>query len=105
MTVDRPDSGWAGHVGVVTTLLPSVAVDPANTVAFVCGPEIMMRFGAQALVKRGIPASRVRVSLERNMRCGAGWCGHCQLAPVLVCRDGPVIDFARAEPLMTVREL
>jgi NAD(P)H-flavin reductase len=105
VTVDRPDDGWTGHVGVVTTLLTGARVDPANSVGFVCGPEVMMRFTAQALVAQGVPAERVRVSLERNMRCGVGWCGHCQLGPVLVCRDGPVVDWARAEPLMSVREL
>jgi anaerobic sulfite reductase subunit B len=105
VTVDRPDDGWTGHVGVVTTLLPNARVDPANTVAFVCGPEVMLRFTAQALVAQGIPAERVRVSLERNMRCGVGWCGHCQLGPLLVCRDGPVVDWALAEPLISVREL
>jgi NAD(P)H-flavin reductase len=105
VTVDRPDDGWTGQVGVVTTLVPRAAFDPSGTVAFVCGPEVMMRFTAQALVTLGVPAERVRVSLERNMRCGAGWCGHCQLGPLLVCRDGPVVDFAQAEPLMLVREL
>ncbi len=105
VTVDRPTDGWTGQVGVVTALIPHARLDPARTVAFVCGPEVMMRFTAQALIARGIPASRVRVSLERNMRCGVGWCGHCQLGPLLVCRDGPVVDYARAEPLITVREL
>ena len=105
VTVDRPDGGWRGHVGVVTTLIPHVGIDPANTAAFVCGPDIMMRFTAQELIARGVPATRVRVSLERNMRCGAGWCGHCQLGPLLICRDGPVVDYGRAEPLMSIREL
>jgi NAD(P)H-flavin reductase len=105
VTVDRPDGDWTGHVGVVTTLLRGARVDPVNSVAFVCGPEVMMRFTAQALVARGIPAEQVRVSLERNMRCGVGWCGHCQLGPLLVCRDGPVVDWAGAEPLTSVREL
>jgi anaerobic sulfite reductase subunit B len=105
VTVDRPDDGWSGHVGVVTMLIPHARFDTANCVAFVCGPEVMMRFAAQALVAQGIPAERVRVSLERNMRCGVGWCGHCQLGPLLVCRDGPVVDWARAEPLASVREL
>jgi NAD(P)H-flavin reductase len=103
--VDWPADGWTGHVGVVTALIPAARFDPAGSVAFVCGPEVMMRFTAQALIARGVPASRVRVSLERNMRCGVGWCGHCQLGPMLVCRDGPVVDYARAEPLMSVREL
>jgi anaerobic sulfite reductase subunit B len=105
VTVDRPADGWTGQVGVVTTLIPPARFDPARTVAFLCGPEIMMRFTARALMARGVPARRVRVSLERNMRCGVGWCGHCQLGPLLVCRDGPVVDYARAEPLIAVREL
>jgi anaerobic sulfite reductase subunit B len=105
VTVDRPADGWTGHVGVVPALIPAARFDPARAVAFVCGPEVMMRFTARALLDRGLPAGRLRVSLERNMRCGLGWCGHCQLGPLLLCRDGPVVDYARAEPLMTVREL
>lgn len=105
VTVDRPADGWTGHVGVVTTLLPSAGVDPAGSVAFVCGPEVMMRLTARALVAAGVAPRRVRVSLERNMRCGVGWCGHCQLGPMLVCRDGPVVDYERAAPLLGVREL
>ncbi|MEU7906139.1 FAD/NAD(P)-binding protein [Actinoplanes sp. NPDC049118] len=105
VTVDRPADGWIGQVGVVPALIPHARFDPANSVAFVCGPEVMMRFTAQALIGRGLPASRLRVSLERNMRCGVGWCGHCQLGPLLLCRDGPVVDYARAEPLMNIREL
>jgi NAD(P)H-flavin reductase len=105
VTVDRPGDGWTGQVGVVTTLIPHAGVEPANSVAFVCGPEVMMRFAAQALVAHGLPARQVQVSLERNMRCGVGWCGHCQLGPLLVCRDGPVVDWAQAEPLVSVREL
>jgi len=105
VSVDRPADGWTGHVGVVTTLIAAARFDPARTTAFVCGPEVMMRFTAQALIGRGVPAPRVRVSLERNMRCGVGWCGHCQLGPLLICRDGPVVDYGRAEPLMRIREL
>jgi len=105
VTVDRPSDGWTGHVGVVPALIPAARFDPGRTVAFVCGPEVMMRFTARALLDRGVPADRLRVSLERNMRCGLGWCGHCQLGPLLLCRDGPVVDYTRAEPLMTVREL
>jgi anaerobic sulfite reductase subunit B len=105
VTVDRPADGWTGHVGVVSALVPAARFEPARTVAFVCGPEVMMRFTARALLGRGLPPSRLRVSLERNMRCGVGWCGHCQLGPLLLCRDGPVVDYDRAEPLMSVREL
>jgi hypothetical protein len=75
VTVDRADSGWTGRVGVVTTLLEGLPVDPAATTAFVCGPEVMMRFAALALLDRGVAATAIRVSLERNMRCGIGLCG------------------------------
>ncbi|KUL23519.1 FAD/NAD(P)-binding protein [Actinoplanes awajinensis] len=103
--VDRPDQGWDGPVGLVTSLIPEVDVDPADAVAFVCGPEPMMRFTARALVGHGVPAEQIRVSLERGMRCGTGWCGHCQLGPLLICRDGPVVPYPVAEPLLNVREL
>ena len=105
VTVDRADSGWSGQVGLVTALIEPAGLAPGNSVAFVCGPDVMMRFTADALAARGIPASRIRVSLERNMRCGVGWCGHCQLGPLLVCRDGPVVGYDRAAALMRVREL
>jgi NAD(P)H-flavin reductase len=95
VTVDRADSGWSGEVGLVTAL-----IEPAGL-----APDVMMRFTADALAARGIPASQIWVSLERNMRCGVGWCGHCQLGPLLVCRDGPVVSYDRAAALMTVREL
>lgn len=104
-TVDRPAAGWHGHVGLVPSLVGQAGVDPAGSIAFVCGPEVMMRFTARALIARGVPARNVRVSMERTMRCGAGWCGHCQLGPLLICRDGPVVDYARVESLLTVREL
>ena len=105
VTVDRADSGWSGQVGVVTTLIEPAGLVPGNSVAFVCGPDVMMRFTADALAARGIPVSRIRVSLERNMRCGVGWCGHCQFGPLLVCRDGPVVGYDRAAALMKVRVL
>jgi NAD(P)H-flavin reductase len=105
VTVDRAGRGWSGQVGLVTALIEPAGFAPGNSVAFVCGPDIMMRFTADALAARGIPASRIRVSLERNMRCGVGWCGHCQLGPLLVCRDGPVVSYDRAAALMRVREL
>ncbi|HEX5200581.1 MAG TPA: FAD/NAD(P)-binding protein [Actinoplanes sp.] len=103
--VDRPAEGWTGDVGLVTTLIPRADLDPAGAVAFVCGPEVMMRFVAEALTRRGLTGHEIRVSLERDMRCGAGWCGHCQLGPVLVCRDGPVFRYDSVEPLLRVREL
>jgi NAD(P)H-flavin reductase len=105
VTVDRAEAGWTGHVGVVTTLLDGLETDRARTAAFVCGPEVMMRFAARDLTDLGVPARAVQVSLERNMRCGAALCGHCQLGPLLVCRDGPVVGYDRAAPLMSVKEL
>ncbi|TLQ47524.1 FAD/NAD(P)-binding protein [Streptomyces marianii] len=104
-TVDRPDDDWTGRVGVVTTLLGEARFTPADTTAFVCGPEVMMRVTARDLLHRGVRPDRVQVSLERNMRCATGHCGHCQLGPLLLCRDGPVVGYDRAEPLLTVREL
>jgi anaerobic sulfite reductase subunit B len=105
ITVDRADTNWSGQVGLVTALIEPAGLAPDNSVALVCGPDVMMRFTADALAARGIPVNRIRVSLERNMRCGVGWCGHCQLGPLLVCRDGPVVGYDRAAALMRVREL
>jgi NAD(P)H-flavin reductase len=105
VTVDRPEPGWPGPVGVVTTLIDRANFDPRRAAALVCGPEPMMRFTAGALLRRGVPAGSIRLSLERNMRCGIGRCGHCQLGPLLLCRDGPVVDYPRAEPLLMIREL
>jgi anaerobic sulfite reductase subunit B len=105
VTVDRADAGWRGNVGVVTQLIDRVDIDPAATVAFICGPEVMMRLTARALSALGIAEADIRVSLERNMRCGIAECGHCQLGTVLLCRDGPVLDYARARPLLAIKEL
>ncbi|RSN18327.1 oxidoreductase [Streptomyces sp. WAC 01325] len=105
VTVDRPDDGWRGDVGMVTQLLGRTDFEPGATRAFVCGPEPMIRATARELTERGVPHDRIRVSLERNMRCATGHCGHCQLGPLLLCRVGPVVDWERAEPLLSVREL
>ena len=105
VTVDHGEAGWDGRVGLVTGLIHDAIADPAGTTAFVCGPEIMTRLSAQALVDAGIPAREILVSLERNMRCGVALCGHCQLGPLLVCRDGPVVSYAEAAPLLAKREL
>jgi NAD(P)H-flavin reductase len=104
-TVDHPTPGYRGRVGLVTAPLAEVELDPARTVAFLCGPEVMIRFSAELLRGRGVPADRIRLSLERNMKCGIGLCGHCQLGPLLLCRDGPVVHYGQAEALMSVKEL
>ena len=93
VTVDVGAPGWEGPVGVVTSLLAGAPFDPVRSVALTCGPEIMMRFAARALADRGVDPLRIRVSLERNMQCAIGLCGHCQLGPLLVCRDGPIFPF------------
>ena len=105
VTVDAAEIGWNGNVGVVPKLVPDARFDPASATAFVCGPEVMMHFTIEALLERGLPAERIQVSLERNMRCGVGHCGHCQLGPTLICRDGPVYGYDVAGPWLQVREL
>jgi len=105
VTVDLAGPRWAGPVGVVTTLLTSQRLDPERTTALICGPEIMMRFTARALLDKGIRPDRIRISLERNMQCGVALCGHCQLGPLLLCRDGPVVTYAGVVPqLLSERE-
>jgi NAD(P)H-flavin reductase len=105
ITVDAADPQWRGHVGVVTTVLPADGLDPDSTFAFVCGPEIMMRLTADALCDLGLPSERVRLSMERNMKCGIGLCGHCQFRELIVCQDGPVFDYARIRDLLTAKEV
>ncbi|MFW3113522.1 flavodoxin oxidoreductase [Mycobacterium haemophilum DSM 44634] len=104
-TVDVPVQGWPGEVGFVTEPLRRLALNPGRTTAFLCGPEPMMRFAADALLEKGMAASDIRVSLERNMQCGIGWCGHCQLGPLLLCLDGPIVGYDVAGPLLAVKEL
>jgi len=105
VTVDTASSDWFGSVGVVTTLVPRATFDPEHTIAMVCGPEIMMRFGVAALRGRGVGDQSIYLSMERNMKCAVGLCGHCQLGSVFVCRDGPVFPLDKLAPLMAVKEL
>jgi NAD(P)H-flavin reductase len=105
VTVDAASSDWTGNVGVVTTLISTARVAPADAVAFICGPEVMMRFSARALLARGMTEDQIFVSMERNMKCGVGFCGHCQLGPAFICKDGPVFRYDRLAPWLGVREL
>lgn len=105
LTVDVPVQGWPGEVGLVTEPLRRLPLRPEQTTALLCGPEPMMRGAAIELIRKGLEATDIRVSLERNMQCGIGWCGHCQLGPLLLCRDGPVVGYDIAEPLLSVKEL
>ncbi len=95
LTVDEvpPGEEWKGHIGVVTGLFPEMQIEPENAAVLTCGPEIMMRFVARGLLLRRFSPSRMYVSLERRMRCGTGHCGHCQLGPKFVCKDGPVFRY------------
>ena len=104
--VDAAGPGdWRGHVGVVTTLVSRAECDPHETTAMVCGPAVMMRFAVAELGKRGIAADRIYLSLERNMKCAIGQCGHCQFGPAFLCKDGPVLRHDRIAPWLRVREL
>ena len=93
ITVDRAIRQWRGEVGVVTRLIPRAPFDPRNTIALVCGPEVMMRHTVLELQRRGVEPQHIYLSLERNMKCAIGLCGHCQLGPVFVCKDGPVFCY------------
>jgi len=97
LTVDSADDQWSGKVGVVTTALEDVTLDASRTVGVVCGPPIMMKFGTQALLEKGLSAPNIYLSMERNMSCGVGKCGHCRVGPYYVCKDGPVFSYAQLE--------
>ncbi len=98
ITVDRATGSWRGNVGVVTRLISKAPFDPHNTVAMVCGPEIMMRYTVMELTKRGVGEENIYVSMERNMKCGIGLCGHCQFGPSFICKDGPVYSHDKLTP-------
>ena len=105
ITVDHADTNWHGNVGVVTTLIAKSTFDPRKTVAMLCGPEIMMRYAAVDLSKAGVPAEAIYLSMERNMKCAIGRCGHCQFSSDFVCKDGPVATWARLGRLVEMREI
>ena len=103
VTVDAASRGWNGHVGLVTALLDQLPITPSLTTSFLCGPEVMIRVVARDILEAGSPADHIRVSLERNMHCAVRQCGHCQLGPLFVCADGPVVTWAVAAVLLAVR--
>ena len=105
VTVDRAPASWHGTVGVVTTLVRKVALNPRRVVAVICGPEIMMRFTVRELERRGIARSQIYISMERNMKCAVGFCGRCQFGPNFICKEGPVFRADRILPLLAIREL
>ena len=105
VTVDHADADWRGNVGVVPTLIPRAAFDPHEAVALICGPEVMMRFTVNALRDIGLTPESIFLSMERNMKCAIGLCGHCQFGSTFVCKDGPVMRFDRIAGIFTVREI
>jgi len=105
VTVDRATGLWRGNVGVVTALVPRAPFDPDEATALVCGPEVMMRFSVAELHKRGVPLERIHLSMERNMKCAIGLCGHCQFGPTFLCKDGPVFPYPRVQPFLGVQEV
>jgi NAD(P)H-flavin reductase len=104
-TVDHADADWRGNVGVVTALIARARVDARNVTALICGPELMMRFSVSALQERGVAAESIYLSMERNMKCAIGHCGHCQFGPAFVCRDGPVMRYDAIARNLAIREI
>ena len=105
VTVDYGGMSWRGHVGVVTTLFKYARLKPASSLAMVCGPEIMMRFVARELESHGLSRNDVYLSMERNMKCAVGFCGHCQYGPHFICKNGPVFTYEQMRPLLEKYEL
>ena len=106
LTVDRADVAWSGNVGVVTVLLDRLPLKrPGGTLLLTCGPEVMMWYVVQAALRRGVPPEFVYLSLERNMNCAIGLCGHCQFGPEFICKDGPVFRFDRVASILKVDDL
>ena len=105
LTTDQPDRAWRDRTGVVTELFEEVEFDPARSVVLMCGPEVMMRYAIRILRARGLADERIYVSLERNMKCAVGWCGHCQLGPEFVCKDGPIFPLRRVARFLEVHGL
>ncbi len=105
ITVDRGDSSWKGHIGVVTTLFSYIKLDARATIAYVCGPETMMKYTLDELERRGLPEHQVYLSMERNMKCAVGFCGHCQYGPDFICKDGPVFSLPQVHHLLEKKEM
>jgi NAD(P)H-flavin reductase len=103
--VDRGGGEWRGRVGVLTDLLDTCRFDPAGAIAMICGPEVMMRLAARALALRGMRDEDIYLSMERNMRCAIGFCGHCQFGPSFVCKDGPIFALPEISRLLAIREV
>jgi NAD(P)H-flavin reductase len=105
VTVDRGDSSWKGYIGVVTSLFSYLKLDARATVGYVCGPETMMKYTIDEMERRGLAEDQIYLSMERNMKCAVGFCGHCQYGPEFICKDGPVFTLPRIRHLLDKKEL
>jgi len=107
LTVDRadPEEHWQGHTGMVTDLFRYLSFNPLNTISFICGPEIMMQNVIKELLIKGVPPEKIFLSMERNMNCGVGICGHCMFGPKFVCKDGPVFRYSDIEEFFGIKEI
>lgn len=104
--VDRADANWDGNVGVVTLLLDRLqSFDPRNTILLCCGPEPMMKYVVATASRRGLSPMQIWLAMERNMQCAVGLCGHCQLGPAFICKDGPIYRFSEIQPFIDVEGL
>ncbi len=100
LTVDEPEPGWNGYVGVVTLLFNKI--NEKYNIAMICGPPVMMKYASMSLLKLGLSPKDIFISLERNMRCGIGFCGHCAVSGIHVCKDGPVFPLYQALKLIEI---
>lgn len=105
VTVDRGDSSWKGYIGVVTSLFSYIKLDARATVGYLCGPETMMKYTIDEMERRGLAEDQIYLSMERNMKCAVGFCGHCQYGPEFICKDGPVFTLPRIRHLLDKKEL
>ena len=105
LTVDTADREWRGNVGVVNTLVQRANFDPTNTVAMICGPEVMMRFAVSELKRREVPEDQIFITMERNMKCAVGFCGHCQFGSAFICKDGPIFRYDKVKQFFGIREV
>ncbi len=105
LTLDRADPDWSGPIGLVTSRMDAALLDPASTTAMVCGPDVMMHAVGADLTQRGVDSGKIWLTMERNMKCGIGLCGHCQFGPLFICKDGPVVDWATAGPFYLIAEV
>ncbi len=105
LTADQPDRQWKYNVGVVTNLFSQIRINFQNSVVMMCGPEMMMRYAVRGLLTQGMPADQIYLSLERNMKCAVGFCGHCQFGPMFICKEGPVVCYRRIQDWFDKKEI